>query len=79
MKNWQKYAAIGMTAVLAAGLMTGCGSDKKTEQGASGEKNKSLSASMTISRPSDSMMKAGNSSDLISIWQKKQPNVWVLK
>lgn len=40
MKNWQKYAAIGMTAVLAAGLMTGCGSDKKTEQGASGEKNK---------------------------------------
>lgn len=40
MRHWQKYAAIGMTAVLAAGLMTGCGSDKKAEQGASGEKNK---------------------------------------
>ena len=40
MRHWQKYAAIGMTAVLAAGLMTGCGSDKKAEQSASGEKNK---------------------------------------
>ena len=29
MRHWQKYAAKGMTAVLAAGLMTGCGSDKK--------------------------------------------------
>lgn len=79
MKNWQKYAAIGMTAVLAAGLMTGCGSDKKRNKAHQEKRIKSLSASMTISRPSDSMMKAGNSSDLISIWQKKQPNVWVLK
>lgn len=79
MKHWQKYAAIGMTAVLAAGLMTGCGSDKKAEQGASGEKIKSSSVSMTISRLSDFTMKAGNSSALISIWQKKRPNAWALK